>query len=91
MRTRIASALFVSALALLTFAPSALALAHGGEGIYGPTNDVEVTNAMFAVIIFFPLVIVVFSLIQAYLDRRKHARMDASKRRAASVDWRGGW
>jgi hypothetical protein len=36
-------------------------------------------------------VIVVFSLIQGWLDHRKHARMDAAKRRAVSADWRGGW
>ena len=36
-------------------------------------------------------IIIVFSLIQAWLDHRKHERMDAAKRRAASVDWRGGW
>ena len=58
---------------------------------YGPTTDKVITNAMFLVIIFFPTVIVVFSVIQWRLDRRKHARMDAAKRRAANVDWRGGW
>ncbi len=46
---------------------------------------------MFVVIIFFPTVIFLFSLIQWRLDRRKHARQDAAKRRAASADWRGGW
>jgi hypothetical protein len=46
---------------------------------------------MYLVIIFFPTIIVVFSLIQWRLDRRKHARMAASRRRAASADRRGGW
>ena len=46
---------------------------------------------MFYVIIFFPVLITVLSLIQWGLDRRKHARMEAKKRRAASADWRGGW
>ena len=46
---------------------------------------------MFIVIAFFPVVILVFSIIQWRLDKRKHARMDAAKRRAANVDWRGGW
>ena len=50
-----------------------------------------ITNAMFIVIVFFPIVITVFSLIQWRLEKRKHARMDAAKRRAASDDWRGGW
>ena len=46
---------------------------------------------MFIMIVFFPTVIIVLSLIQWRLDKRKHARMDAAKRRAASADWRGGW
>ena len=50
-----------------------------------------ITNAMFLTIIFFPTVIVILSLIQWRLDKRKHARMDAAKRRAANADWRGGW
>lgn len=72
-------------------APDALALAHGGQGIYGETDDKTVTTAMFITIALFPAIIVVFSLLQGWLDHRKHARMDAAKRRAASVDWRGGW
>jgi hypothetical protein len=35
--------------------------------------------------------IVVFSLIQWRLDKRKHAREDAVKAREGSADWRGGW
>ena len=77
--------------ALMAGAPDALAVAHGGQGIYGETDDQVITNAMFIVIVFFPTIIVVFSLLQGWLDHRKHARMDAAKRRAASVDWRGGW
>jgi hypothetical protein len=50
-----------------------------------------VTNAMFGVIAFFPVVITVFTIIQWRLDKRKHAKMDAAKRRAANADWRGGW
>ena len=54
-------------------------------------DDPVVTKSMFYVIIFFPVLITVLSLIQWGLDRRKHARMEAKKRRAASADWRGGW
>jgi hypothetical protein len=46
---------------------------------------------MFITIAFFPTVAIVFSLIQWRLEKRKHAKLDAAKRRAASVDWRGGW
>jgi hypothetical protein len=77
--------------ALLALAPDTFGAARGGEGWYGQTNDVVITNAMFLAIIFFPTVIVVLSLIQWRLDRRKHAKMAAAKRRAANADWRGGW
>jgi hypothetical protein len=87
----IATLTTTSLLLALALAPAALAHAGGGEGWYGETTDQAVTNAMFLVIIFFPTVIIVFSLIQWWLDRRKHARWDAAKRRAASADWRGGW
>jgi uncharacterized membrane protein len=90
-RARIIAVLLTVGVAALSLAPAAFAHAGGGEGWYGPTTDASVTNAMFLVIIFFPAVIVVFSLIQWRLDKRKHARMDAAKRRAASADWRGGW
>ncbi len=91
-RTRFVAALTVFSVTLLTLAPVALASReNGGQGWYGETNDKVITNAMFIVIIFFPTIIVIFSLIQWRLDRRKHAKMDAAKRRAANVDWRGGW
>ena len=90
-RTRIITALLVFAVTLLAFAPAALAREDGGQGFYCESNDKVITNAMFVVIIFFPTVILVFSLIQWRLDRRKHAKVDAAKRRAANADWRGGW
>jgi uncharacterized membrane-anchored protein len=90
-RARIIAALLAVAIAALAFAAPALAAAHSGEGWYGETNDVSITNAMFLTIIFFPTVIVLFSLIQWRLDKRKHARLAAAKRRAANADWRGGW
>lgn len=76
---------------LLTFAPAALAHADGGQGWWGETNDQQITNVMFAVIVFFPVLIALFSFIQWRLDKRKHAREDAVKAREASADWRGGW
>jgi len=90
-RARIIAALLTTAVLALTFAAPALATSHSGEGWYGETNDVVITNAMFLTIIFFPTVIIVLSLIQWRLEKRKHARMRAAKRRAASADWRGGW
>jgi hypothetical protein len=94
-RFRIIITLLVLATAALALAPAALASTAngigGGQGWYGETTDKEVTNAMFVVIAFFPVVITVFSVIQWRLDKRKHSRMDAAKRRAANIDWRGGW
>ena len=90
-RARIFTALLAFAVALLVLVPDALARSYSGEGWYGETSDKTITYAMYLVIIFFPLVIVVFSLIQWRLDRRKHARLRAARRRAASADWRGGW
>jgi heme/copper-type cytochrome/quinol oxidase subunit 2 len=92
-RTRILTALFVFSVTLLTFASTAMAQSEsgGGQGWYGETDDKVVTNAMFIVIAFFPVVITVFTIIQWRLDKRKHAKMDAAKRRAANADWRGGW
>ncbi len=89
-RTRIMAALMTLIVVVLVGAPAASA-STGGQGWYGETNDKVITNAMFLTILFFPALILVFSLIQRRLDRRKHAKMDAAKRRAANVDWRGGW
>ncbi len=90
-RARIMTALLVFSVTFLSIAPAALATAADGEGWYGETTDVVITNAMFGVILFFPAVILLLSLIQWRLEKRKHARMDAVKRRAASADPRGGW
>ncbi|HWD64607.1 MAG TPA: hypothetical protein VG405_05495 [Solirubrobacteraceae bacterium] len=90
-RARLLALLFSPLAWLLGLAPNAPALTHSGQGIYGETSDVTITTAMFIVIAIFPAVIVVFSLLQSWLDHRKHARMDAAKRRAISADWRGGW
>jgi hypothetical protein len=84
-------ALAFAAVLVLAVAPAALAASHSGEGWYGETTDPVITNAMFLVIIFFPTIIIIFSLIQWRLDKRKHARMDAAKARAQNADWRGGW
>ena len=90
-RARILTAFLTVSVSLLVLAPSALAASHGGEGWFGETNDVNITNAMFLTIIFFPTVIIIFTFIQWRLDKRKHARLEAAKARAKNADWRGGW
>lgn len=77
--------------AMLVAAPTALATTHGGQGIFGPTTDKTVTYAMFILIGLFPVIVIVFSVIQGWLEHRKHARVDAAKRRASSAQWKGGW
>jgi uncharacterized membrane protein YdjX (TVP38/TMEM64 family) len=77
--------------ALLALAPSAFATTYGGQGIYGSTNDKTITITMFIIMGLIVVIIIVFSLIQLWLDHRKHARQDAAKRRESAVEWKGGW
>ena len=86
------TALLTVALLLLT-APVALASEghDGGEGWLGETNDKIVTNAGFILIAAIPTLILVLSLIQWRLDRRKDQRLAAARARRARTDMRGGW
>lgn len=88
---RAVCALLAFGVTLLAGTSTALARAYGGEGWWGEATDKTITYAMYVVIAFFPTIIVLFSLIQWRLDKRKHAKMDAARRRAANLDWRGGW
>lgn len=77
---------------LLFLLSAPAALAHDqGQGWYGETNDKVVTNAGFILIIFFPTFILLASLLQWKLDKRKDARKKAAKARAASRRWQSGW
>jgi hypothetical protein len=80
-------------LALLAVAaPAALAAGHdGGEGLWGETNDKVITNAGFILIAFFPVFVLLASLLQWQLDKRKERRKAAAKARRARADMRGGW
>ena len=85
--------LALTALALALSAPAALA-AEGhdaGEGWWGETSDKIVTNAGFIIIAAFPVLIMVLSVTQHRLDKRKDARKRAAKARQARADLRGGW
>ena len=80
-------------LTALVWAPTAFAGVrdNGGQGWFGQSTDPAITNTMFITIAFFPVIIIIFSVLQWWLDKRKHARYDAEKARAANSDWRGGW
>jgi hypothetical protein len=73
---------------LLLLAPVALAQDHG-QGTWGEANDKTITNAGFIVIAFFPLLILLFSMLQWQLEKRKDRRKKATKK--LSAEWRGGW
>jgi hypothetical protein len=75
---------------LLASAPAALAH-DGGEGWWGETNDKVITNAGFILIAAFPLLILILTLLQTRLERRKDARLAAARARRARADQRGGW
>jgi hypothetical protein len=87
-RTTFATFLGACAFSLALGAPAAIA--SYGHGFYGEVDDTVVTLAGFCVIGFFTVFVIVMSLIQGLLDRRKETRKAAH---AALGDgrWRGGW
>jgi hypothetical protein len=87
---RVLPVLSLALLAALVVAPAALAH-DGGQGTYGETNDKVVTNAGFILIAFFPLFVLVMSLGQMALDKRKDRRKAAQKALAREDRLRGGW
>jgi hypothetical protein len=88
LRTIVLTGLF-----LALMAPVALASEghDGGEGLWGETNDKVITNAGFALIAGIPLLVLVLTLIQTALDRRKDRRLAAERARKSRADLRGGW
>ena len=82
--------LAITALALT--APAALASNHdGGEGLWGETDDKVVTYAGFILIVAFPTLALVLTLIQQRLEKRKDQRLAAARARTSRADLRGGW
>jgi peptidoglycan/LPS O-acetylase OafA/YrhL len=69
----------------LTFAIAAPAMAHAGEGWAGELNDKVITFFSLGVMLFFVLVIVVFSWLQGRLERKKDEKKAAQK--LARVGW----
>jgi putative copper export protein len=69
---RIAAALMTALATLLLAAPAALA--ENGEGLAGRVTDKTVTFFCFGVIAFFAILVIVLSLIQGRLEKRKEIR-----------------
>jgi hypothetical protein len=69
---RTAAALFSIWALMLVLAPAALA--DEGVGLAGPTTDKTVTFFCFGVIAFFAGLVIVLSLIQNKLEKRKEQR-----------------
>ncbi len=90
---RLGTFLLLSAVALMAFAPVALADSANdhGQGWFGETSDLDVTIAGFIVIGGFPLFILLASLLMWRLEKRKDDRKAVDKERMAHADERGGW
>jgi hypothetical protein len=69
---RVLSALLAAPSALLLAAPAALA--DNGTGLAGPTTDKGITFVCFGVIGFFAVLVIVLTVIQEGLERRKERR-----------------
>ena len=82
----------LTGLFMALIAPVALASDHdGGEGLWGETNDKVITNAGFVIIAGIPLLVLILTLIQTALEKRKDRRLAAARARRARSDERGGW
>ena len=87
---RLTTTVLTTIVLLALLAPAAIAQ-NSGEGTYGETDDKVVTNAGFILIAAFPTIILLASLLQWRLDKRKEARKRAHKAAGGDDRWRGGW
>jgi hypothetical protein len=90
MRKRIATSALLATIVSLALSAPALASGFGkgsgaGEGIAGETNDKVVTFAFLGLILFFVLTIILGTIVQSSLEKRKDAR------KAAKLRQRVGW
>jgi hypothetical protein len=77
-RSQIFAALLAALTMLLLVVPAAFA--ENGVGLAGPTTDKTVTFFCFGVILFFAILVVVMSLIQGRLEKRKEMRKSTLSR-----------
>ena len=71
-RSHVAAALCAAATMLLVSAPPALA--ESGVGLAGPVTDKTITFVCFGVIALFAILVIVLSLVQGRLEKRKELR-----------------
>jgi hypothetical protein len=88
LRTILLTAVFTALMAPVALASEGH---DGGEGWWGETNDKVITNAGFVIIAGIPLLVLILTLIQTALDRRKDRRLAAARARRERADLRGGW
>ena len=86
MRSRVGRCLLLAFEWVLVLCPAALAQeGDNGEGLLGETDDKVVTFFSLGVIVFFTALVIVASMIQSRLERRKE------ERKAARIRQRIGW
>ncbi len=54
--------------------------ADDGEGLAGETDDTIITFFALGVLLFFTLVVILGTIIQGKLDKRRYAKLEARKR-----------
>jgi len=77
-RSQVFAALFAALTMLLLVVPAAFA--ENGVGLAGPTTDKTVTFFCFGVIAFFAILVIVLSLVQGRLEKRKEMRKQTLSR-----------
>ena len=82
MRLRVLATAALFTIASLVFAASAFA-SDNGQGLYGETDDKVVSIFGLGLVVFFTLIVVIGSLIQGALDKRKDEKKAAQKRQLA--------
>ncbi len=89
MRSRLARISLFAAAWLLVLAPAALAqeddVTDNGEGLLGEVNDKIITFFSLGVVAFFTMVVILATLVQQRLERRK------DEKKASRVRQRIGW
>jgi len=89
MRSRLARTSLFAAAWLLVLAPAALAqpddVTDNGEGLLGEVDDRIITFFSLGVVLFFTIVVILATLVQQRLERRK------DEKKASRVRQRIGW